>query len=89
MDGLDRINQTHKSMKSLQRIRDADEVTFQTSNLPKALTEKPIITKMIDNSLTLLWLPSLPEQPRFPVSYVVEICKLSDGIWTVHHGSKI
>ncbi|KPM11840.1 unc-89-like protein 3 [Sarcoptes scabiei] len=64
---------------------DADEIVLKQSNLPKALEEKPIITKMLDNSLTLLWIPSIPEQPRFPVSYVVEFSKMSDGMWVVYH----
>lgn len=67
---------------------DADEIVLKQSNLPKALEEKPIITKMLDNSLTLLWIPSIPEQPRFPVSYVVEFSKMSDGMWVVYHESK-
>lgn len=78
-------------MKSVQRIKDAgsDELSFGLSGQPKALSDAPIITKMIDNSLTLLWFPSIPEQPRFPVSYVVEFAKISDGIWTVCHGSEL
>ncbi|OTF75959.1 hypothetical protein BLA29_011435 [Euroglyphus maynei] len=75
-------------MKSAQRIKDAaDELSFEQTGIPKALCDKPIITKMMDNSLTLLWFPSIPEQPRFPVSYVVEFSKCSDGIWTVCHGN--
>lgn len=89
INGLDRMQQSHKSMKSAQRIKDAaDELSFGQSGVPKALCDKPIITKMIDNSLTLIWFPSIPEQPRFPVSYVVEFSKISDGIWNVCHGSK-
>ncbi|XP_075678853.1 obscurin isoform X3 [Dermatophagoides pteronyssinus] len=88
-DQIDRMKPGHKSMKSVQRIKDAgsDELSFGLSGQPKALSDAPIITKMIDNSLTLLWIPSIPEQPRFPVSYVVEFAKISDGIWTVCHGN--
>ena len=90
-DQIDRMKPAHKSMKSVQRIKDAgsDELSFGLSGQPKPLSDAPIITKMIDNSLTLLWIPSIPEQPRFPVSYVVEFAKISDGIWTVCHGSEL
>lgn len=88
MDGLDRMNKSHKSQKSQRRALDADDVDYKTSGLPVPLSDKPQITKMTDNSLTLLWLPSVPEQPRFPVSYVIEFCKPGDGVWTVYQTGK-
>ena len=87
--GLDRMDQTHKSKKSQNRARFADDdIDYKTSGLPVPLPDQPKITKMTDNSLTLIWLPSIPEQPRFPVSYVVEFGKAIDGTWTIYQSGK-
>ena len=78
------MKQTHKSQKSQNRALDVDDIDYQCSGVPAPLPDTPRITKMTDNSLTLIWLPSVPEQPRFPVSYVVEFGKIKDGVWIVY-----
>lgn len=89
VSGLDRSKQSHKSLKSQRRAMDAaDDIEYKTTGLPVPLPDMPKITKMTDSSLTLLWLPSVPQQPRFPVSYVVEFAKMDDGIWVVYQSSK-
>ena len=71
------MDQTNKSKKSQNCARFADEdIDFKASFLSVSLPDQPKITKMTDNSLTLTWLQSIPEQPRFPVSYVVEFGKV-------------
>ena len=89
IDGLDRSKQSHKSQKSQRRALDADDIDYKTSGLPIPLPDVPKITKMTDSSLTLLWLPSIPEQPRFPVSYVVEFAKVPDGNWVLYQSGKL
>jgi len=86
--GLDRMDATHKSKKSQNRAQGADDIDYKTSGLPVPLPDMPRITKMTDNSLTLIWLPSVPEQPRFPVSYVVEFGKLKDGVWMIYQSGE-
>lgn len=71
-------------------MEDGDDrtVRFAIGGLPAALTSAPLITKMVDNSLTLVWSPCVPKQPQFPVSYVVEFAKSGDGQWVVYQGGK-
>lgn len=90
-DGLDRMKETHKSKKSQMRALDSDKhVEFRTGGVPDALGDKPTILKMTDDGLTLFWMPSIPERPRFPVSYVVEFTKMGDDTnWVVYQNSKL
>lgn len=83
--GLDRSKSTHKSMKSQAR---AESVELKTGGLPDALTDSPQIAAMTDDSLTLVWSPSIPEKARFPVSYVIEFGKARDGVWMIYQDSK-
>lgn len=90
VDGLDRAEKTHKSQKSQNRAHFADDdLDYKGTGLPVPLPDQPRITKMTDSSLTLIWLPSIPEQPRFPVSYVVEFGKSLNGSWTVYQSGKL
>ncbi|XP_043471829.1 obscurin isoform X5 [Leptopilina heterotoma] len=51
------------------------------SGLPLPLSDRPIISRMMDRHLTLSWKPSIPIGPRIPVTYLVEMCELPDGDW--------
>ncbi len=64
------------------QISDSD--AFKKPGVPVPLPDQPRITRMSDDDLTLSWSPSIPLQPRFPVTYIVEWCKVSDGEWTVY-----
>lgn len=61
---------------------------FKKSGIPVPLPDKPNIIRMTDDSLTLAWLPSIPTQPRTPVTYLLEWCKMPDGEWTTYRSGK-
>ncbi|KAG8195169.1 hypothetical protein JTE90_023344 [Oedothorax gibbosus] len=55
---------------------------FKKTGIPVPLSEKPRIVRMDDTSLTLGWKPSVPNSPRVPVTYQLEMAKHPDGEWT-------
>ncbi|XP_026827528.1 obscurin isoform X4 [Ooceraea biroi] len=63
----------------------ADQYTdydkYRKSGIPLPLSDRPIISRMMDRHLTLSWKPSIPIGPRVPVTYLVEMCELPDGDW--------
>ncbi|XP_050346614.1 obscurin isoform X2 [Nymphalis io] len=62
-----------------EQYSDFDKM--KKTGVPMPLTDKPIISRMADRHLTLSWKPSIPHQPRFPVTYQVEMCEVPDGDW--------
>ncbi|XP_046962544.1 obscurin isoform X5 [Vanessa cardui] len=70
--------QTGKKPMS-EQYSDFDKM--KKTGVPMPLTDKPIISRMADRHLTLSWKPSIPHQPRFPVTYQVEMCEVPDGDW--------
>ncbi|XP_061385572.1 obscurin isoform X4 [Danaus plexippus] len=62
-----------------EQYSDFDKM--KKTGVPMPLTDKPIISRMADRHLTLSWKPSIPHQPRFPVTYQVEMCTIPDGDW--------
>ncbi|XP_023945004.2 obscurin isoform X3 [Bicyclus anynana] len=62
-----------------EQYSDFDKM--KRTGVPMPLTDKPIISRMADRHLTLSWRPSIPHQPRFPVTYQVEMCEVPDGDW--------
>lgn len=44
---------------------------LKKTGVPMPLSDRPIISKMMDRHLTLSWKPSIPHGPRFPVTYQV------------------
>ncbi|XP_054712056.1 obscurin-like isoform X2 [Uloborus diversus] len=55
---------------------------FKKTGAPVPLPDKPRIIRMDDTSLTLGWKPSVPNCPRVPVTYNLELAKHPDGEWT-------
>ncbi|CAH0724488.1 unnamed protein product, partial [Brenthis ino] len=62
-----------------EQYSDFDKM--KKTGVPMPLSDKPIISRMADRHLTLSWKPSIPHQPRFPVTYQVEMCEVPDGEW--------
>ncbi|XP_039752215.1 obscurin-like isoform X4 [Pararge aegeria] len=62
-----------------EQYSDFDKM--KRTGVPMPLSDKPIISRMADRHLTLSWRPSIPHQPRFPVTYQVEMCEVPDGDW--------
>ncbi|GAB6018704.1 hypothetical protein CHUAL_000380 [Chamberlinius hualienensis] len=58
-----------------------DHEKLRRYDIPFALPDKPIISKMTDRRLTLSWKPSIPRGPSVPVTYIVEMCEVPDGDW--------
>lgn len=46
------------------------------------MPDKPRITRMSDDNLTLAWKPSVPIYPRLPVTYQVEHMRHPNGDWS-------
>lgn len=46
------------------------------------LPEKPRIIRMDDKTMTLGWKPAVPNAPRVPVTYQLEMATHPDGEWT-------
>lgn len=53
---------------------------YKKSGAPTPLADRPIITKMSDERLTLCWKPSVSTAPRAPVTYQVELLELPEGL---------
>lgn len=66
-----------------KRVGDqyADYDKYRKSGVPLPLSDRPIISRMMDRHLTLSWKPSIPSVPRLPVTYQVEMLELPDGDW--------
>ncbi|XP_041975027.1 obscurin-like isoform X5 [Aricia agestis] len=62
-----------------EQYSDFDKM--KRTGVPMPLADRPIISRMADRHLTLSWRPSIPHQPRFPVTYQVEMCEVPDGDW--------
>ncbi len=73
------LDDKHKRKPSGDQLKGYDR--FKQPGIPVPLPDKPRITRMTDGDLTLSWFPSIPIQPRIPVTYIVEWCKVSDGEW--------
>ncbi|XP_035216758.1 obscurin-like isoform X2 [Stegodyphus dumicola] len=70
-------------MKFITPIGDqfVDFEKFKKTGIPVPLPEKPRIVRMDDTSLTLGWKPSVPNAPRVPVTYQLEMASHPDGEW--------
>lgn len=64
-----------------EQYKDYDR--FRATGAPLPLANKPIICRMTDNGLTLLWKCSLPIGPREPVTYLVEMEEQPNGKWLI------
>ncbi|XP_073813115.1 obscurin isoform X2 [Musca autumnalis] len=58
-----------------------DYKKYKHTGVPNPLPDAPIILKMTDRYLQLAWKPSVPNMPRYPVTYLVEMLDLPDGEW--------
>lgn len=58
-----------------------DYDNYRKSGMPLPLSDKPLISRMMDRNLTLSWRPNMPIGPREPVTYLIEMCDLPDGAW--------
>ncbi|XP_075169287.1 obscurin isoform X4 [Haematobia irritans] len=64
-----------------------DYKKYKHTGVPNPLPDAPIILKMTDRYLQLAWRPSVPNMPRYPVTYQVEMMDLPEGDWrTVRTG---
>ncbi|XP_053962910.1 obscurin isoform X2 [Anastrepha ludens] len=75
----------HSRKPLAEQYKDLNK--YKRTGAPTPLTDRPIISRMTDNTLRLSWKPSLLASPRYPVTYLVEMMDLPDGDWrTVHTG---
>ncbi|XP_011291978.1 obscurin isoform X5 [Musca domestica] len=58
-----------------------DYKKYKHTGVPNPLPDAPVILKMTDRYLQLAWKPSVPNMPRYPVTYQVEMLNLPDGDW--------
>ncbi|XP_054736972.1 obscurin isoform X2 [Anastrepha obliqua] len=75
----------HSRKPLAEQYKDLNK--YKRTGAPTPLTDRPIISRMTDNTLRLSWKPSLLASPRYPVTYLVEMMDLPEGDWrTVHTG---
>lgn len=74
------LDDKHKRRPSADKLSDK----FKKPSIPVPLPDRPRITRMTDNALTLWWFPSVPTEPRIPVTYIVEFARIPDGEWIAY-----
>lgn len=58
-----------------------DYKKYKHTGVPNPLPDAPVILKMTDRYLQLAWRPSVPNMPRYPVTYQVEMMDMPEGDW--------
>ncbi|XP_054168063.1 obscurin-like [Oppia nitens] len=74
------MDDKHRRRSSADKLSDK----FKKQGVPVPLPDRPRIIRMTDNDVTLSWLPSVPIQPRIPVTYIIEFCRIPDGEWIAY-----